>query len=72
MKDSRLNSLREAAKKLDPSVSFTDEALEMVGAAPKFIHSIILKGCVAWAKENGVSELTAKEIDIINEERKKK
>ena len=72
MTDSRLNSLREAAAKLDPTVSFTDEALEMVGAAPKFIHSIILKGCVAWAREHNVTELTAREIDIINAERKKK
>ncbi|MCF0137154.1 MAG: hypothetical protein HUJ66_02185 [Oscillospiraceae bacterium] len=72
MRDSRLNSLRETAEKLDSSVHFTDDALEAVGGAPRFIHSVILKGCIAWAKEHGVTELTAREIDIINEERKKK
>lgn len=68
----KIDSLRESALKLAPEISFTDDALEAIAGAPRFIHSIILKGCVAWAKEHGVAELTAKEIDIINEERKKK
>lgn len=69
---SKIDSLRESAKKLAPDIGFTDDALEAISGAPRFIHSIILKGCVEWARKNGVSTLTAKEIDIINEERKKK
>lgn len=69
---SKIDSLRESAKKLAPEIGFSDDALDAIAGAPRFIHSIILKGCVDWAKKNGVTELTAKEIDIINEERKKK
>ena len=68
----KIDSLRESSKKLAPEISFTDDALEAISGAPRFIHSVILKGCIAWAKEHGVTELTAKEIDVINEERKKK
>ena len=66
-----VDSVRAAAEKIDPSVKFTDDALEAIMGAPKMILPIILKGCIAWAKENGVSELTKREIDIINEKRKK-
>ena len=68
----KIDSLRETAGKLAADVSFTDDALAAIGGAPRFIHSIILKGCIEWARKNGVSQLTAKEIDLINEERKKK
>lgn len=68
----KIDSLRASAQKLASDVSFTDDALEAIAGAPRFIHSIILKGCVEWAHKNGVSELTAKEIDVINEERKRK
>lgn len=68
----KIDSLRESAAKLASDVSFTDDALAAIAGAPRFIHSVILKGCIEWARKNGVSELTAKEIDIINEERKKK
>lgn len=69
---SKIDSLRESAKKLAPEIGFSDDALDAIAGAPRFIHSIILKGCVDWANKNGVTELAAKEIDIINEERKKK
>lgn len=31
----------------------------------------VLKGCVAWAKENGVTEITEVEMKIINDKRSK-
>ena len=38
---------------------------------PRIVLPTVLKGCVAWAKEHGCSEITAKEMDIINDKRAK-
>ena len=72
MKDDKLEAIRAAAAKLDPSVSFTDEALASLSSVPRFILGTVLKGCIAYAKENGLNELTAKDMDTLNERRKKK
>ena len=36
-----------------------------------FFLPTVLKGCVAWAKEHGVKEVTAAEMKIINDKRSK-
>lgn len=66
-----LASVRYHADRTDPTVHFTDDALEMLLNVPRVFLPTALKGCVAWAKENGVTELTAKEMDIINDKRAK-
>ena len=33
---------------------------------------MVLKGCVKWAKENNITLITEKEMNIINEQRKQK
>lgn len=38
---------------------------------PRIFLPTVLKGCVAWAKEHGCSEITVKEMDIINDKRAK-
>ena len=35
-------------------VKFTDDALQTVLGVPRVFLPLVLKGCVAWAKENGV------------------
>ena len=38
---------------------------------PRVFLSVVLKGCVAWAKENGVELVTAEHMKIINDKRSK-
>ena len=66
-----LASVRYAADRTDPDVRFTDDALETIVNVPRIFLPTVLRGCVAWAKENGVTEITAAEMKIINDKRSK-
>ena len=66
-----LASVRYASDRIDPSVHFTDDALEMLVNVPRIFLPTVLRGCAGWAKENGVSEITAAEMKIINDKRSK-
>ena len=66
-----LESVRYAADRADDKVKFTDDALEMILNVPRVFLPTVLKGCVAWAKENGVETITATEMQIINDKRSK-
>ena len=68
-KEVDLASIRYAADRCDPDVKFTDEALKNFVKIPRPFLKTVLNGCVAWAKENGVTELTAEHIKIINDKR---
>ena len=71
MRKASLQSVRYAADRVDDKVKFTDEALSTVLGVPRVFLPLVLKGCVAWAKENGVELITAKEMKIINDKRAK-
>ena len=66
-----LASVRYAADRTDPDIHFTDDALETIVNVPRIFLPTVLRGCVAWAKENGVTEITAAEMKIINDKRSK-
>ncbi|MBR2325680.1 MAG: flavin reductase [Clostridia bacterium] len=66
-----LESVRYAADRVDDKVKFTDEALATVLGVPRVFLPLVLKGCVAWAKENGVERITAEHMQIINDKRAK-
>ena len=66
-----LDSVKYAASRIDPEVKFTDEACEMLVKVPRVFLTMVLKGCVEWAKENNVSLITEKEMKIINDKRSK-
>ncbi|OUM70546.1 hypothetical protein PIROE2DRAFT_56642 [Piromyces sp. E2] len=70
-KDVDIESIRYAANRADDTVKFTDDALEMLVNVPRVFLSLVLRGCVNWAKENNVTLITAKEMEIINDKRKK-
>ncbi len=76
MRKASLDSVRYAADRVDDKVKFTDDALETVLGVPRVFLPLVLKGCVAWAKENGVELINAEHMKIINdkraEEKKKK
>ena len=71
MRKASLESVRYAADRADDTVRFTDEALMTILGVPRVFLSVVLKGCVAWAKENGVTLITAEHMQIINDKRAK-
>ena len=71
VRQTTLASVRYAADRIDPGVHFTDDALQMVVGVPRIFLPTVLRGCVAWAKENGKTEITAAEMKIINDKRSK-
>ncbi|MBQ1506395.1 MAG: flavin reductase [Erysipelotrichales bacterium] len=71
MRQTTVQSVRYAADRIDPSVKFTDEALARLVNVPRIFLPTALKGCIKWAKENGVTMITEKEMDIINDKRAK-
>ena len=66
-----LDTVKYAASRIDDKVKFTDEACMKLIKVPRVFLNTVLKGCVAWAKENGVELITEKEMDIINDKRNK-
>ena len=71
MRKTSLESVRYAANRADDTVKFTDEALETILNVSRVFLSLVLKGCVDWAKENGVTLITAEHMKIINDKRSK-
>ena len=71
MRKASLESVRYAADRADDKVKFTDEALMTILGVPRVFLSTVLKGCVAWAKENNVELITAEHMQIINDKRAK-
>ena len=71
MRKASLESVRYAADRADDKVKFTDDALETILNVPRVFLSTVLKGCVAWAKENNVELITAEHMKIINDKRSK-
>lgn len=69
MRKASLESVRYAADRVDDKVKFTDDALETVLGVPRVFLPLVLKGCVAWAKENGVELINAEHMKIINDKR---
>ena len=76
MREASLESVRYAADRADDKIKFTDDALKMVLNVPRVFLPLVLKGCVDWAKENGVEVIDATHMKTINdkraEEKKKK
>ena len=66
-----LDTVKYAASRIDPEVKFTDEACSKLVKVPRVFLNTVLKGCVAWAKENNVKLITEKEMEIIQDKRNK-
>ncbi len=69
-KEVDLSSIRYAADRCDPEIRFTEEALQNVVKVPRPVLVTVLNGCIAWAKENGVTLITDEHVKIINDKRK--
>ena len=71
VREASLDSVRYAADRADDKVKFTDEALKTILNVPRVFLPLVLKGCVDWAKENGVDLITEEHMKIINDKRAK-
>ena len=71
MREASLQSVRYAADRADDTVKFTDDALKKILNVPRVFLPLVLKGCVDWAKENNVTLITEKEMQIIQDKRAK-
>lgn len=71
IREASLDSVKYAANRIDDKIKFTDEACMKMIKVPRIFLPTALKGCVAWAKENGVELITAEHMDIINDKRAK-
>ena len=68
-----ITSIKYAVNRLnDNDVVFLDEALKMMVKIPRPFLKLVLQGCVKWAHEHNVKEIGAKEMALINEDRKRK
>ncbi|MBQ9700770.1 MAG: hypothetical protein IJV71_09150 [Lachnospiraceae bacterium] len=71
MRQASLESVRYAADRADDKIKFTDEALMTILGVPRVFLSVVLKGCVQWARENNVELITEEHMKIINDKRSK-
>ena len=71
MRKSSLESVRYAADRIDDKIKFSDAACERLLNVPRIFLPTALRGCVDWARENGVELITAEHMDIINDKRAK-
>lgn len=71
IREASLDSVRYAADRVDDKIKFTDDALKTILNVPRVFLPLVLKGCVAWAKENNVDLITAEHMQIINDKRSK-
>lgn len=66
-----VESVRYAADRIDDKIKFTDEACAKLVNVPRIFLPTALKGCVDWARENGVELITEEHMNIINDKRAK-
>ncbi|MBR0063532.1 MAG: hypothetical protein IJP67_05150 [Oscillospiraceae bacterium] len=71
MRQTTVQSVKYAADRIDDKIKFTDEACAKLVKVPRIFLPTALKGCVQWARENGVELITAEHMDIINDKRSK-
>jgi len=58
-----------SADRVDDKVKFTKEACEKLVRVPRVFLNRVLMACVNWAKDNNVTLITDKHMDIINDKR---
>lgn len=71
MREGSISSVRYAADRIDDNIKFTDEACAKLIKVPRIFLNTALKGCVNWAKENGVELITAEHMQTISDKRAK-
>lgn len=71
VKEGDINSVKYAAKRIDPEVTFTDESCAKLTKIPRIFLKAALTQMVEIAKEEGFKIIDEKELQIINDKRRK-
>ncbi len=71
VKEGDINSVKYAAKRIDPEVTFTDKACAKLTKIPRIFLKAALTQMVEIAKEEGFKVIDEKELQIINDKRRK-
>lgn len=71
VKEGDINSVKYAAKRIDPEVTFTDESCAKLTKIPRIFLKAALTQMVEIAKEEGFKVIDEKELQIINDKRRK-
>lgn len=69
-KEGDVNSVKYAAKRIDPEVTFTDEACAKLTKIPRIFLKAALTQMVEIAKNEGISVIDEKALEIINDKRR--
>lgn len=70
-KEGDINSVKYAAKRIDPEVVFTDEACAQLTKIPRVFLKAALTQMVSIAKEEGINVIDESALQIINDKRRK-
>lgn len=70
-KDGDVNSVAYCAKRIDPDVTFTDEACAKLTKIPRVFLKAALTQMVQIAKEEGITVIDEAALNIINDKRRK-
>ncbi len=70
-KEGDINSVKYAAKRIDPEVVFTDEACAQLTKIPRVFLKAALTQMVSIAKEEGINVIDEAALQIINDKRRK-
>lgn len=70
-KDGDLDSVKYAAKRIDPDVTFTDEACARLTKIPRIFLKAALSQIAEIAKEEGITVIDECALDTINDKRRK-
>ena len=70
-KEGDINSVKYAAKRIDPEVTFTDEACAKLTKIPRIFLKAALSQMVEIAKQEGISVIDEAALQIINDKRRK-
>ena len=69
VRNASVDSVRYAADRIDDKIKFTDEACAKLVNVPRVFLPTVLRGCVDWARKNGITLITAEHMDTINDKR---
>ncbi|MDE6200478.1 MAG: hypothetical protein K2M47_01170 [Clostridiales bacterium] len=69
-KDGDVNSVKYAAKRIDPDVTFTDEACARLVKIPRIFLKAALTQMVSIAKQEGITVIDETALEIINDKRR--
>lgn len=70
-KEGDVNSVKYAAKRIDPNVTFTDEACAKLTKIPRIFLKAALSQMVEIAKQEGITVIDEAALEIINDKRRK-